>query len=75
MKNSSYVDGYKAADLDNTSARAGLIEAIAEARREAAAPHNDESTRAHWRKKAKRWQSNLAETRGRALNRLIGATA
>lgn len=66
---------YRLADADNTSARAALIEAIAEARREAADPHNHETTRAYWQQKARRWQANLAQTRALALNRTMQANS
>lgn len=64
MKNThpEFLAGYRQADLDNTQARAGLIEAIAEARREVADPHNHETTRAYWKQKAERWQANLDAT-------------
>jgi hypothetical protein len=64
MKNThpEFLAGYQQADLDNTQARAGLIEAIAEARREAADPDNHGSTRAYWKQKAERWQANLDGT-------------
>jgi bacterioferritin-associated ferredoxin len=65
---SNYLAGYRQADADNMTARAGLLEAITEARREADDTRSHETTRAYWRQKAKRWQGNLAETRALALN-------
>jgi hypothetical protein len=69
-----YLVGYQQADADITTARAALLEAIAEAKREAADKFNHETTRAYWQQKAKRWQANLAQTRALALNRLLEAS-
>lgn len=70
--NSNYLAGYQQADNDNSTARAALLEAIAEARREAANAA-DAGTRARWNQKVKRWQANLAHTRALALTRTMQA--
>ncbi len=57
-----FANGYRQADNDNSPARAAIIEAIHEARREAADVNNHQTTRAYWERKAVRWQANLDHT-------------